>query len=258
MSPRIKPRSSDAAWRALASRRRSVIDEQTAHRLWLDLQMIGALGEPAYWRFNRQRQRLPDDGASRWEMKTRNRGEEFVKHRLHPLARHVANRSIEDIRDGLAGVSVRDEAGSDRDDSRTATGLTVPGPVDNAIAWCALWGISQFPVIQRVTRMAHTAGHRAPVSGSDRWRRGWFYLPIPSAPIVLPRLRSIVASAQLARASTPVDGIGADAVLLIEAARAWLLERGVGALVRFPVGEYGSKNAPERRALLGTVVRLRA
>ncbi len=257
MSPRIKTRGTDAGWHELATRRREVIDAQTDERRWLDLQMIGALGEPAYWRFNDQGQRLPDDGASRWEMKTRNRGEEFVRHRLHPLARHVATRSFEGIRDGLAGSSIEDEAGSNDVSSRTATGLAAPGRVDNAVGWCALWGLSQFPVVPRLARQSRTAGHLPPTSRSDTRRRGWFYLPVPTTPIALPRLRSIVASAQLARAAAPTDAAATPNVTLIgESARTWLLDRAIGAVVRFPIGEYGSASAPERRALLGTVVPL--
>ncbi len=258
MSPRIKPRNTEAGWLELASHRREVIDDQVTRRRWLDLHMIGALGEPAYWRFNAQRQRLPDDGASRWEMKTRNGGKEFVQHRLHPLARRVADRSLEGIRDGLVGVSVRDEAGSDDLDSRTGTGLTGPGRVDNAIAWCALWGISQFPVVPRVMRPSRTAGHLRPPRSDAIPRYGWFYLPVPIRPIALPRLRSIIVSGHLARAAVPADMTTADAALSAEGARTWLINRGIGAVVRFPIGEFGSANAPERRALLGTVVRLEA
>lgn len=258
MSPRIRARTTDGAWLELANRRSQVIDEQVAGRRWLDLQMIGALGEPAYWRFNARRQRVPDEGASRWEMKTRNRGEDFVQHRLRPLARFVAGRSLESIREGLTGLSVRDEAGSDDLNSRTGTGLTGPSRVDNAIAWCALWGISQFPVIPRVTRPSRTAGHLPRPPRSHVSRHGWFYLPIPTRPIALPRLRSIIVSGHLARAAVPADVTTADAAFATQGSRAWLIDRGIGALVRFPIGEFGSANAPERRALFGTVVPLEA
>jgi CRISPR-associated protein Csb3 len=257
MSPRIKTRATDAGWRELADRRHEVIDAEVADRHWLDLALIGALGEPAYWRFNQQRQHLPDEGASRWEMKTRNRGEEFVRHRLHPLAGYLAARSLADIEAGLTGALVRDEAGSNATDSRTATGLAAPGPVDNALAWCALWGISQFVVVPRLSKPSRTAGHLPSTARSDAWRRGWFYLPVPVRPIALPRLRTIIASAALAQVAVPVSAAAApDTALRTEAARAWLLERAIGAIVRFPIGEYGSANAPERRALLGTVVPL--
>jgi CRISPR-associated protein Csb3 len=61
--------------------------------------MIGALGEPAYWPTDRN----ADAGASRWEMKTRNQGAEFVGNRLVPLAQAVAARTIEQTLTGLTG-----------------------------------------------------------------------------------------------------------------------------------------------------------
>lgn len=251
MSPRIRPRPNPLAWHDLAAARRRAIDDLAASSSWLDLRLIGALGEPAYWRFNPQGQAVPDDGASRWEMKTRNRGEDLVRNRLHPLAAHVSVRDLDGIEAGLRGTSVIDEAGNDAVDSRTATGLVAPGPTDNALAWCALWGISQFPVAQRMGRRSQTAGHAEPTRRSGPRRHGWFYLPMPSDPMPLPRFRTIVGSEQLAVAArSDPEGLAADA------ARAWLVDRTVGAIVRFPIGEFGSASAPERRALLGTVIPL--
>lgn len=257
MSPRIASLPDAAAWRGHVAARREVIDRVLRRTDRLDLQLIGSLGEPAYWRFNRQRQPLPDEGASRWEMKTRNRGEDFIGNRLRPLAGCVAARSVEAIESGLTGNDREDELGKNEVDSRTATGLATPGPTDNALAWCGLWGISQFPVIARVQRPSRTAGHLPAPRGAERDRRGWFYVPVPDRPIALPRLRSVIVSDQLARAAAigPEGPTGLD-VLEVEAARGWLADRGIAAFVRFPIGEYGSANAPERRALLGTEVRV--
>ena len=255
MSPRIASLPDAVAWRGHVAARWEVIDRVLQRTDRLDLQLIGSLGEPAYWRFNRQRQPLPDEGASRWEMKTRNRGEDFVGNRLRPLAGCVAARSAEAIESGLTGTAVVDELGKNEVDSRTATGLATPGPADNALAWCALWGISQFPVVARVRRPSRTAGHLPAPRGAERDRRGWFYAPVPDRPIALPRLRTVIVSDQLARAAAigPEGPSGLD-VLDVEAARGWLADRGIAAIVRFPIGEYGSANAPERRALLGTEV----
>jgi CRISPR-associated protein Csb3 len=185
-------------------------------------------------------------------MKTRNRGEEFVGNRLRPLAERVAHRTAGQVEAGLTGTVVVDELGKDDVDSRTATGLTMPGPTDNAVAWCALWGLSQFPVIAQVTRASRTAGHLPAKPRAAHERRGSLYVPVPIRPIGLARLRSIVLSGQLAVAASPNDQEGD--LLDVEAARAWLADRGIGAIVRFPIGEYGSASAPERRALLGRVV----
>jgi len=258
MSPRIASLADDTAWRGHIAARWEVIDRVLQRTGWLDLRLIGSLGEPAYWRFNRQRQPLPDEGASRWEMKTRNRGEEFVGNRLRPLAERVAARSVEAIELGLTGRAPEDELGKNEVDSRTATGLAAPGPTDNALAWCALWGISQFPVIARIQRPSRTAGHLPAPRGAERDRRGWFYVPVPVRPIALPRLRTVIVSDQLAQAATTgPEGPAGLGVLDFEAACGWLADRGIAALVRFSIGEYGSANAPERRAMLGTVIAIR-
>lgn len=73
-SPRIKEAQSDEEWHYLQIRRSQGIDQVIEEsRRWLDLDLLGALGEPAYWRFRRNHPD-PDQGASRWEMKTRNHG----------------------------------------------------------------------------------------------------------------------------------------------------------------------------------------
>ena len=256
LSPRIKVPADDDAWVALTAARRVAIDEQLRAGRWLDLALIGALGEPAHWRFDTQHARRPDEGASRWEMKTRNRGEDFVVHRLRKLAIAIAARKVDAIRDGLSGASLADEHGGNAVDSRTATGLAAPGPVDNALAWCALWGISAFPVIPRVTRPSLTAGHLSRRRAGGGPREDWFYLPVPSRPIRLARYRHVATSDQLA--TMAISAIESEADTLDgEAARAWLAVRHIGGIVRFPIGVYGSASAPERRTLLGTVDRVR-
>jgi CRISPR-associated protein Csb3 len=255
LSPRIKPPAEDQGWLELGRRRRQAIDGETTARRWLDLRMIGALGEPAYWRFDAQGKRRPDEGASRWEMKTRNRGEDFVQHRLRKLALSVAARDVAGVREGLQGERVDDEVGVNAIDSRTGTGLAGPGPVDNAIAWCALWGLSQFPVVAQVGSQSETAGH-ASVRPAERPRQSWFHLPVPHPAMTLPRLRTIIVSEQLTTVAAG-DALSSDAGGLgVRSARDWLVARGVGAVVRFPIGAFGSASAPERRALLGSVIRL--
>lgn len=257
LSPRIKPPPEDYVWLSLVHLRRQAVDAEVSAHHWLDLAMIGALGEPAYWRFDRQGKRRPDEGASRWEMKTRNHGEDFVQHRLRRLAVSVAARDAVGVRDGLQGRRVEDEVGKNEPDSRTGTGLSSPGPVDNALAWCALWGLSLLPVVPRLRRPSASAGY-----GSSRPVRArsqaWLYLPVSTRPLTLPRLSSIIVSEQLAIVSAASELPGGDGGLSARSAGEWLVDRGVGGIVRFPVGVFGSTSAPERRALLGSVVRLLA
>lgn len=247
MSPRISVIADTEGWRSLQDRRHDVLDQLTQARAMLDLRLIAALGEPSYWRRNKKGDRLQDDGASRLEMQPRNQGSEFVGNRLRPLAAAVAARTPEQISDGLRGHSIRDEIGDDKPLSRTPTGLADPGPTDNALAWCALWGISQFPIALRRGSFAATTTH------IGRGSAGHYGLPVWSGRWRTARYRSVVASghitrfteSELAPSTTAVDA----------AAREWLAARGVTGVVRFEVRRFGSASAPERRAARGTILK---
>lgn len=249
MSPRISTVTSGDDWRSLQRRRHAVLDGLTDALAFLDLRLIAALGEPSYWSINRKDQRFQDDGASRLEMQPRNQGSEFVGNRLRPLASAVTARTAAAVVDGLVGLTVRDEIGKDKQESRTPTGFASPGPTDNALAWCALWGISQFPIAHRIRirtsgareGWAVTTGHIEPGTA------GHFYVPVWHGLWRTARLRSIVASGQLRRfAETGLRGKEPD-----PAAGSWLSCRGVTSVFRFRVDRHGSDSAPERRAALG-------
>ncbi len=153
--PSAVPFRRSGTWQLVQQSRWEVLDElTTAGHHWLDLRFLAALGEPCYWSFNRKGDALQDDGASRLEMQPRNQGSEFVGTRLRKLAATVAQRDAAKILAGLTGQSVDDELGDNTPGSRTATGLASPGPTDNALAWCALWGISQFPLAMRINGTA--------------------------------------------------------------------------------------------------------
>lgn len=255
MSPRLSIFPDQQTWQEVQRARHRVLDELTAHRAFLDLRMVASLGEPAYWVRNNKGEIQQDSGASRWEMQARNQGSEIVGTRLRKLADAVAARSADAVVAGLRGLTPVDEIGKGKDDSRTATGLTVPGPTDNALAWCALWGISQLPVAMRVSSgrrqgMAVTTGH------IGRTRAEWFYLPIWHEPWRPARLRTIVASVHLQTvARDGVDwGREPPTVPALAAAHAWLASRSVAGFVRFPIVRFGSDNAPERRAMGGELV----
>lgn len=236
-SPRIKKAGTPQEWASLQKARHEGIDRLVSGGRWgADIDLLGALGEPAYWPVRRNEVR-PDEGASRWEMKTRNRGEEFVGNRLRHLARIVAERSPEQVRDGLVGRSVVDEAykGKRSDESRTSTGLTGPRFTDSALAWCALWGISAFPVVHRVGRVSVTAA-AFPV-GSYTPKQ--LVLPMLVGGHALARWRAVLVSRQLHEA---VESSGVD---VLKAER-WLWDHGVRALAAHAVLVGGSASAPER------------
>lgn len=254
MSPRISVIGDDVGtWQTLQQARHTVVDDLTTGRALLDLRLLNALGEPAYWARKREGDWLQDNGASRLEMQPRNQGSEFVGSRLRKLAHAVATRDHDQIRAGLTGERATDEIGKDAPDSRTPTGLANPGPTDNALAWCALWGISQFPQAPRVGSdnppAAATTGHLG------RTREEWFYTPVWTTAWTTARLRTILASRQLQTAATaalPPRWTAAEPQ--IAAARAWLAARGVIGVVRFPIARFGSDNAPERRAMRADIL----
>ncbi len=217
----------------------------------LDWWMLAGLGEPAWWRYT-AKESQPDAGASRWEMKTRNRGEEFIAHRLAPLADWLAKRTLEQVWDGLAGRVVTDELGKNSVTSRTATGFTSPRPTDTALAWCALWGISLVPTIHRTLAASESNGmSQSPgVWPRDRVHPRLAALPVFTSPLSPSRFRSIVSTAWFdVAAFGHLRAKDDDAI----AAKAWLGNQGVRAVVRFPVFVGGSSSAPERQLLAGEV-----
>ncbi|GGK64905.1 hypothetical protein [Nocardia camponoti] len=250
MSPRLSAFKTDEAWVLHQHNREEVLDDLTDASAWDDLRYLAALGEPSYWRFTPKRELLQDAGASKFEMQPRNRGSEFVGNRLRRLNERLPARKQGQIAAGIAGQLVIDELDG-KPNGVTATGLTTPGVFDNALAWCALWGIGQFPLALHAGKNAVTSGHLA-----GQQRKEWFYVPVWEGPWRMARLRSVLASAQLhdaAVAGIPeldIDDLGRST------ARSWLRARGIVGIVRFPIARFGSENAPERRALYGDPIAL--
>jgi CRISPR-associated protein Csb3 len=223
---------------------------------YLDCALIGALGEPSYWS-ERDGRDNPDLGASRWEMKTRNRGEEFVGHRLRKVAEAVAHMKDGEVAGGLAGRTITDRVGKGASDSRTPTGLKPPAPTDNARAWCAFWGLSLMGVVHRASGASSTTAH------FGNHRDGYFYLPVMTRPWPLGRLRTVLRSPELLAAASaglrsglPARELGAGKKSLVGPvpAWAWLTARGASAVVRFPVHRSNNVNAPEKWAERGQVI----
>jgi hypothetical protein len=234
-SPRIKEAQSDEEWHYLQIRRSQGIDQVIEEsRRWLDLDLLGALGEPAYWRFRRNHPD-PDQGASRWEMKTRNHGGEFVGDRLRSLARIVTGRIFERVLEGINGNSTVDEAyrGKRSDESRTSTGLTRPRFTDSALAWCGLWGLAAFPVVHRVRFPSATAGHVQTGRRSEE-----LVVPVLIGRYSVERWRAVIVSSQVLAA------VGDD-LTVRRNARQWLTRHGVRAVLHFPV-QITDIKVPER------------
>jgi CRISPR-associated protein Csb3 len=244
-SPRIATPDGPDAWKGLYAKRLEALDAPT-NRGWLDSLMLHALGEPAHWLMRAQTPE-PDRGASRWEMKTRNRGEDFTRNRLALLAKTVAARTCEAVLDGLTGDSVDDEAGKNNAGSRSGTGLTSPGPVDNALAWSALWGLSAFRITHRVGRQSFTPG----AYPQTRIHPEMMVLPLVTSPTSPAKLRRIIRSrafddAAFGKAESAEVAVGRESLRASK----------VAGLVRFNVRVAGSASAPERQVLAGVFERL--
>lgn len=208
---------------------------------FLDHLMISNLGEPGYWIFDRNARR-PDNSASRWEMKTRNRGEEFIGNRLSQLAGFVTQRDRNSIEAGLTGREVSDALGKNKPDSRTATGLTPPGPTDNALAWCGLWGISGFTLIPSTgANISATAG----ASPQQKLHPRHLLIPISGKPMTPSAWRALMAS-------RAVINIKSEDAPSATAASDYLKSRGIIGICTFPVYTTNNPSAPERMILTGT------
>lgn len=239
-SPRIAAPQGMDAWNRLYASRFQALDTPT-NRGWLDSLMLQALGEPAHWLLRTQTPE-PDRGASRWEMKTRNRGEDFTRNRLAILAKAVAARNSDAVLAGLTGAAAVDEAGKNSADSRSGTGLMLPGPADNAMAWCALWGLSAFRITHRIGRQSFTPG----AYPQTRIHPQVMVLPLVTTPTSPAKLRRIIRSRAFDLAAFGAAESSDRAV-----GREILRNSTIKGLMRFGVRVAGSKSAPERQVLSG-------
>lgn len=236
MSPRMAPVSD---WRGLQDQRHSVLDRLGRDREWGDLRLIWSLGEPCYWQFYEGELRQ-DYASSRFEMQPRNHGNEIVNQRFAHLSKIVAKLAATRVVESLRGESVSVRLKSDQ------PGFRGPGPVDDVISWCALWGISQFPLTHFTRREAVSSGH------IGEWSSGSFYVPVWAGRWSPGRLRSMLASGQM-RAFVGGTSKTGSAGERGEPPERWLGARGVKALVVFPTSRHGSTQCSERRAQRGVL-----
>ena len=246
-SPRIRvidPKKYPTDWRKHQKARHKSLDGLTANRDVLNLCWISGLGEAAYWRFDRKDNR-PDHGASRWEMKTRNKGEEFVQHRLRSMCVELTSWSAEKILSGLLGESLNDSLGKNKSDSRTSTGFATPQPTDVALVFAALLGISVFPVIHQVHQLSVTPG----AWPSDNLHPQKMVLPITNEHITLARLRTILRNRayaqtveQICKPEPEKYNSTTENVFDTAGSAEWFKARGMEAVVRFPVKTVRTKS----------------
>lgn len=253
-SPRIKAIDAEKSpydWEEHHHIRTSHVDQLLADKRWLDLSFISALGEPSYWH-NEKKAPRPDHGASRWEMKTRNRGEEFVQHRLSLMVDELSSWTNEDILAGIQGKQVHDPLGKNSPDSRTSTGLTPPGPTDVALAFVGLLGIASFQLAPQVKEKSVTPGAFPP----QALHPVLMVLPMSSTPISLGRARSVLRSEAIACIGGELVRTGDIGTTAVVSASKWLLEHGINAVALFDIKKAGSSSAPERQVQPGSVLPL--
>lgn len=244
-SPRFKaidPYTNASDWLGHQRSRTSALDELDSTDDYLALQLINSLGEAAYWRFEGKDPR-PDHGASRWEMKTRNRGEEFISQKLYKYVEALVEWSNADILAGLQGERLEDPFG--KDDSRTPSGFTLPGQTDLALAFVALLGIGQFPPIHRIHKISVTPG----AYPSTALHTQVAVLPVTTTPVTPERFESLVLSKNwdLVVQQFASEELGREfSNSEVDEARAALACYGVAGAAVFRVHLGGSSTAPER------------
>jgi len=256
MNPRISKITQQGQWKDLQRRRHQVLDTLVKDDdAWLDLRLLWSLGEPCYWRKAKNGNQDPQGtAASRLDLQPRNHGAEIVSKQIAPLAPLVSKRTPDQIVNAFRGTYLKDSRGKDDGwDSLSAVGFRGRGSVDDAVSWCAIWGISQFALNQARddTTTASCMIHN---------RQEWVCVPVWDGMWTPARLRTILASPQL-RATAQAylskgdtngsgDAVGFDRMN-------WLLARGVKALILFQLKADTNSHAGKRHAQRGIICDLK-
>lgn len=225
----------------------------------IDAELLIGLGYRSWWAVEANGAVRADKGCSAWEMRTRNQGTDFVADRLLPLAVAVAAWPEGKVWAGLTGVDVDDSTAPNKSESRTSTGFRLPGPVDSARAWCALWGLSLFPVMVD-SRNGSTSPAYLPLAPGGNARH-LLLVPVVTTGTSVARLamlarsRDLVAAADAQRRPSRTPEDASTHPLAKQSARSRLHGKGVLGMMQFPVQVVGSASAPERQTLAGSFVR---
>ncbi len=251
-SPRFKSIDSSKHpedWLKHQTSRNQEFDTLVREHDFLALQFIQSLGEAAYWCFNKKKP-SPDSGASRWEMKTRNHGQEFISDKLLKFSQVLSTWPGEKILSGITGEQTDDPWG--KVDSRTPSGFTPPNPTDLALAFVALLGIGQFPLTQRISDIAITPG----AFPDSRIHPKVAVVPVHTSAISPERFESAVMSREwneVVRYIGALDTGRQNTEAKIAEAIAYLQNFSIEAAISFPIQVIGSVNAPERYFCQGRI-----
>lgn len=254
-SPRITAATTTEESSEWVGRRRHKLDDLSLKPI--DRAMIGALGEPAYWRRSAGATGKcePDHGATRWDMVARWRGDNFVPHGLYKYAGFVSKRSSQLVGDGLSGSSLVDEADDDSKEKlhMTPLGFRNRSLMDNATAWCMLWGISATTLVPRPKSDTASKGfsQTSGVHPRNRTHPSHVTLPVFQTPTSLTRWSAVLRSKVW-------DGVVAalDLSIFPAAMAAEVSKLGIHHAVRFATEVVESEGAPEPRLKGGVLVRI--
>lgn len=248
MSPRLRNIVEPSGWIALQHDRQAAIDALDSMG---ERRYFGALGQPSYWSGRDNDGMLQTDcGASSWEMTPRMGGQEFVSGKLLKLSQEMTKASLKRIRAGISGEVEIDECSKGKPVSRTAAGLHAPSLTDNVRAWCALMGVSAFPVIPSVSESRDSTAAMFQISKKGAYA----VLPVFTEEWTLSRFRSVARSAALLRAGASVVLAEGDPEFTVH--DDWLAERNVIACAIFR--QYASNaKVPERWLERGTFTPVR-
>jgi CRISPR-associated protein Csb3 len=248
MSPQITKIKPQERWKDLQRRRHEVLDALVQTDAWLDLRFLWSLGEPCYWRNTKDKDQ--NTAASQLDLQPRNNGAEIVGTRIAPLAPLVSERRPEEIVNAFCGADLKDTIGKDEgSNSHSAVGFRGRGSVDDAVSWCAIWGISQFALNQAL-KVTTTA------SCMIDEEQEWVCVPVWGGKWTPARLRTILASRQLratAWAYLSADDTDGSGDVVGSTGANWLVARGVKALILFQLKADTNSKAGERHAQLGTI-----
>jgi len=254
MSPRITKIEPQERWKDLQRRRHEVLDALVQADAWLDLRFLWSLGEPCYWRNAKDKDQ--DTAASQLDLQPRNNGAEIVGTRIAPLAPLVSERRPGEIVNAFCGADPKDTIGKDEgSNSHSAVGFRGRGPVDDAISWCAIWGISQFALNQTLAS-DQTRVDATTASCMIHRKQKWACVPVWGGKWTPARLRTILASRQLratAWAYLSADDTDGSGEPVGSTGANWLFARGVKALILFQLKADTNSKAGERHAQLGTI-----
>lgn len=250
LSPRvgINGKSKIDVWKKYYTTRHDVSDEM-GQSLFSDL--LGSLGQAAYWCKSRKGDSRPDGGASLWEMAPRNRGAEFVTNKYLKMLDFSSRLSVEEIEERLCNQGrgrVYEE-----NKLRNPCGFRPPLGCDELISFIAMNGISAFSTRPVSFGAVGSRSDAVVLNGmANALGQTFFVLPLFESPVALERCLAVCRSEALVAAA-----IGAISEAADLASGSWLRAHGANYVAVFERFTGGTDNCPEYYARPGWLYEVR-